>query len=533
MGIAVSEIMADAVFVENIDLIAGRNGTDRTVRSISIMEVPDFPDGDVGEGMMILTTFSTYKGDVAAMVDAFRKLAAKQISALVVKTKRLNTYLNEIPSELIEAADQNGVPLFLIDKNNIPFREIITSVMTILVNHKYSILVKVNRQYEELYGAIVRRERLSDFIARFSRSTGLSCMCLNSNGEVIARSEVGEAFSVATLQHLIAEIRANDSPLQSNRRYANGQCVVFPAMVNDGIGGYFVVSAGRELGEEQLFFCRQMASFLSIKFLEEYLLLESGQRSTAITVDRILYGVVTDPEGFRLSLESLGFTHQGRMRMVLIRDAAHHDLQSLDAGHYGRFSHFGRYFAREFPGSITHTFATGYIVFLALKRDLPHDALTRKFLAALESPNVGPGFCIGCGSSIDKPTDIPASFAAARSAARYGSIFSAGQRVFFQSDFLEISAVSHLVGTEEHIAIKRSIIAPIKDYDTRHHSDLWSSLEACLTSDSLKQASETLSIHITTLRYRINKIKDLSGADYFRTGGRYLLQTASILDKIE
>ncbi|MCW2306340.1 PucR family transcriptional regulator [Rhodobium gokarnense] len=525
--------MKEEIFAENIDLVAGRDGVNRDVRSISVMEVPDYPDGDVGRGMMILTTLSAYKNNIEAMVDAFRKLADKGISALVVKLNRLNPYMDVLPGELIDFANANDVPLFIISKVNLPFREIIFCVMTQLVNYKYSILLRVNQHYEELYDAIVKREGLADFVQRFSASTRLACICISSNGETLASSDRDHAFAPALISRLMEEIRLVEAESDANRPYARAGCMVFPAMLQDGIGGYFIVRMEHQLDEEEVFFCRQMVSFLSIKILEDYLLLESGQRASAITVDRILYGVVNDPEGLQLSLESLGFSHRGLMRILLIRDAARQNGSTLDASHYARFEHFKAYFRREFSGSVVHSFANGYIVFLALKQDMKLSVLKRKLLAALESPRVGSGFCLGCGAPVEKVGDIPKSFFGARSAVRFGHIFAPDERVHFQTDFLEVSAVSHLLGTAEHTAIKSNVISPIKRYDADHRSDLWTSLDVCISANSLKQAAETLSIHITTLRYRIKKIQDLTGIDYFNTNGRYLLQTASILDKIE
>ncbi len=533
MRITVDGLMKEELFEENIELVAGREGVSKEVRSISVMEVPDFPDGDIGQGMMILTTLSAYKDNVEAMVEAVRKLIAKGVSALVVKINRLNPYLDDIPAEVINLADKKSVPLFIITKVNLPFREIIFCVMTKIVNYKYSILVRVNQQYEALYDAIVRRDDLADFLRRFSSAARLACICVSSGGDVLARSDRNGVFTQELISRLMSEIRASEAETKSKRCYSRAGCMIFPAMAQEGIGGYFIVCTEYELDEEEMFLCRQMVSFLSIKILENYLLLESGQRASAITVDRILYGVVKDSEGLQLSLESLGFAHRGLMRILLIRDAARKDKSLMDDAHYSRFEYLRNYFGREFKNSVVHSFSNGYVVFLAQKSDLAERVLKRKLLVALESPRVGQGFCIGCGALIKKAEEMPQSFFGARSAVRFGHIFAPEERIHFQSDFLEVSAVSHLLGTEEHTLIKNNVILPIKRYDASHRSDLWASLDTCISANSLKQAADDLSIHITTLRYRIKKIEELTGVDYFQMNGRYLLQTASIMEKIE
>ena len=90
-----------------------------------------------------------------------------------------------------------------------------------------------------------------------------------------------------------------------------------------------------------------------------------------------------------------------------------------------------------------------------------------------------------------------------------------------------------MLNTEEYSFVKNTIILPLKEYDEKYKSELELTLEKCLTNDTLEKAAAELHIHSSTLRYRLQKIKNLTNADYFSTQGKYLLNTAYIISKLD
>ena len=83
----------------------------------------------------------------------------------------------------------------------------------------------------------------------------------------------------------------------------------------------------------------------------------------------------------------------------------------------------------------------------------------------------------------------------------------------------------------EYRWILNEIVIPLAEYDSKKDSRLWETLDILIRGDSLKDAADQLFIHISTLRYRIEKIKQITGLDYFASEGRYWLHTAYIIYK--
>jgi len=55
------------------------------------------------------------------------------------------------------------------------------------------------------------------------------------------------------------------------------------------------------------------------------------------------------------------------------------------------------------------------------------------------------------------------------------------------------------------------VIAPLLAQDQRYNTQLAQTLGALIFADDLEAAASTLFIHINTVRYRLNKVKQLTG----------------------
>ena len=92
-------------------VIAGHRGLDREVTNVNVMEVPDI-EAYVHPGEVLLTTLYPLRDDLAGVADLVRRLHAAALSALVV---RLGRYVDHIPAAAVEAADELGFPIIVVE----------------------------------------------------------------------------------------------------------------------------------------------------------------------------------------------------------------------------------------------------------------------------------------------------------------------------------------------------------------------------------------------------------------------------------
>lgn len=110
---------------------------------------------------------------------------------------------------------------------------------------------------------------------------------------------------------------------------------------------------------------------------------------------------------------------------------------------------------------------------------------------------------------------------------------TSGKRLYFGYNTLGFYKVLFNVSNRKELEKFRSeILTPLHAYDQRHQGELLSTLTAFLESnDNLANVAEKLHIHRNTLRYRLQKVEELTGRDLGDTQDRMHLFFATVVDK--
>ena len=171
------KIMSLQPLRENLKLVAGESGLDNIITSVSVMEVPDFANGKLPDGLFVLTTLYGFIEDEFAMVDTIKKLAASHASGIIVK---VNRYIDGIPASVAAAANTYGIPLFQIEQ--IHFSQIISVITGEIVNNEYNKIKTINDQYNEIFNALVSGEQIGSFLIKICNRLARSCACISEKG---------------------------------------------------------------------------------------------------------------------------------------------------------------------------------------------------------------------------------------------------------------------------------------------------------------------------------------------------------------
>ena len=92
------------------------------------MEVPDI-EAYVHPGEVLLTTLYPLRDDLGEVADLVRRLHAATLSALVV---RIGRYVDHIPAAAVDAADELGFPIIVVD-THVAFNDVISAVLAIVL----------------------------------------------------------------------------------------------------------------------------------------------------------------------------------------------------------------------------------------------------------------------------------------------------------------------------------------------------------------------------------------------------------------
>ena len=154
------------------------------------------------------------------------------------------------------------------------------------------------------------------------------------------------------------------------------------------------------------------------------------------------------------------------------------------------------------------------------------------YCSATIANNLRISVILGCSLPFSDLRMLPESYVQVKNTIRYGKALKPEENVYLYEDYFEVGLLSQSINTPAGEIFFRKIINPIADYDRKYKSELRSTLECCFTHGTLEKVSAELFIHISTLRYRLQKIQSLTDCNYFDIKGRMLLYLAYLLYKI-
>ena len=138
---------------------------------------------------------------------------------------------------------------------------------------------------------------------------------------------------------------------------------------------------------------------------------------------------------------------------------------------------------------------------------------------------------IGWGNPFEKLQDGKKSMEQAELALKVG--ITSGRKKFFGYESLGFYKVLFNVSNRKELETFRSeVLGPLNDYDQRHKGELLPTLTAYLEdTENLALVAERLHIHRNTLRYRMQKVEELTGRNLNDTQDRMHLYFATVVDK--
>ncbi|MCF7930268.1 MAG: PucR family transcriptional regulator [Acholeplasmataceae bacterium] len=96
---------------ESYEILSGKDYLNRSFHSISILETPDFENYIIEESL-ILTTFYPVKSEIETFKHLLFALNKKNTAGIMIK---MNRYIDIIPSEIIELANQLNLPIVALN----------------------------------------------------------------------------------------------------------------------------------------------------------------------------------------------------------------------------------------------------------------------------------------------------------------------------------------------------------------------------------------------------------------------------------
>lgn len=491
-------------------IVAGKEGLDRQVAYTTVWESPELARRLEGNEFLFSVGYLARTNPPLAL-KGFQALT-NVVSAMGFK---LGPHIDKIPDEFIRIANEKNVPLFEI-RTDCQFRWLIQSIMAEVNLYQASVLMEVNQYFHDLYELTMKDSRDSVLLSQLSERIRALCFLLPPDLQkpIWPQKRLTERAENTFLQE-IHEIFRKFCVTQGELHEPPWH--IFPLTGKNYCLGYLIVHHKPALGDKEHLMIQQLQMRLTMKWNERF---EDTRRTMMSLWNSLLYNPKDKSEFIRHTLERYGLNAEQAYRVLVFsarpgRDSAFRREAQFTVGNFGRL----------IPNKMLLWVTPLECVLLCSstsEQKLPQYIIQGKELLAHE-----PSAVLSVGPSVRRIEEIRDSYRMAKNCFCAVCRCDSPESLLYFDDWLfELSQIQGVDTLESRLLVEKAL-DPLLQYDHDHSNTVFQdTLRAVSRTENLNEAAGVLHVHENTLRYRMQRINDLTGLDLFRYRDRAILTHA-------
>ncbi len=502
-----------------------RTGGRNAVDNLTIVEAQDIHFPNYTQGIFVLTTLSAYWDSLEKINALVEGLCKVKVAAIGVK---LGRFLDSIDPSTVAIAQQYQVALITLPPT-VFFRDVISEVLSCVAGDQRVLLNQINSLNQELFSSIMNNRSIRELLELLGSKLKCYCCCyLPSMEKVAEASSTDRPVETERLREEAARFFENENHHLGGT--VGDDLYLYPCIVQDRLLAVVCLQANEAEPELIQSLTQAVANGVSIKLLERDIEDQAARGVVASLLDDILFSTRTDPEVAAERLATLNFTTYRNFMLCVLTSP--YIYQDLNWPHI--VSNILGVFSQRFKSTLAFKRGPECVVFLSFDADIPDQRLRKIMESCLVSlENIEHhSFTMGCSLVTQELAAVSEHYRQAKKALRFGEIMSRNRNVFMFQDYYDLGLISYGLNSNEARLFREKIIDPVLEFDDQTNSNLWQTLQVSCTEKTLGQAADTLHIHISTLRYRLQKIEQITGYNFFDQADRIKLHLAYILQKI-
>lgn len=449
--ITIKDLLENECFGD-CNLVAGMNGLKNKAKDVVVLETPDGVSWFQGNEI-VLTAGYAFINEKKYKSEFIKSAYEHKVAAICIKIGR---YFGEIDNDLLNDANKYGIPLIILRKET-TYSKIVGNFYEFLFNIKTNNLIEQNLAYNKLLNLNSKNIRLEKILEEVT----------NLIGEEVRYT------------------RFLDNE-QSNFLY-------LPINTTENLG-YIYLEKEIQLNNFQNNCITYAISVIKNKlYLEQTFLYNISQNHRIIT--NILLQNQNHSQSF---LDSVIFNlnwKSSEFYCVYFRQ----DKKTIANSDIRKFLELklNSYF-------LFNTYNDGMAIFCHIERNKLQNILF-DLVEKLDPENKY--LQIGVSYLKKDLKEINLSLEEAEKISKTDK-----KTIYFIEDFPKEKIIFDLVDTMNGKEIVNDIVDKIKAYDNEHNTDLYLTFYSFISNNMIrKDTAKELHIHVETLRYRLNKIEELTG----------------------
>lgn len=478
-GITVNDLLRLPV-LKDAKVISGREGLNRNVQNIDIMEVPDI-DGWLRGGELLLTTAYSIRHDLSLLTKLVEKLAQANAAALAIKPER---YLHEMPKEMMEVSNKYNLPIIQLPVG-VPYIDITNAVMEQIVNKHAALLRRSEEIYKKLTTLVLENSGIQTVADNVSQMIEAPIILLDKAGKKIVCSPIEGRMNEYT------HIKQWDITVDKER-----------------VGKFLIEK--EHLDEMDKICVEQARLVFSLELMRRKTAMDTENHLRGNFIEELLAGIFLPQEEVVNKGRQLGLDPEIMWEIIVMESAnlmeegspLLHELSSVIES--VNLAHANKVYTQKQGNRLVILSAAPYQPIMTKETN---QLWMEKLIPLIKKYT---DFQVGFGGRA-LLWEIHLSYLEARNSLLIGSSLNKGKKMYFYED---IELFKLLLDSSDYVNMDPVIerkIGKLIQYDKENDSDLVKTLFYYLTfNGSLKETANQLYIHRNSVKYRIDRIKEIA-----------------------
>lgn len=541
-GIKVKDVYA-LLKEDGVKLVAGKNGLNRIVNSISVTEVDNPYRWLIGGEMMLTTLFMFKKRE--DKINFINKLNDSGCACVAIHPGNQLEFLVE--NYILEIGDKLQFPIFILPQE-MPYVRIFNKVYEAILNKKEILLKKSAEITYMMTKTLIADGNIHDIILKLYKILNKSVFFLNNKLEIVEKIENSEESNInindyknVIFEHdskLIMKINQNECYDDIKVKEINfGEDKIFKYVIielRENINNYLAIIEPNMISESERLLdstalCN-VATAIKLQKLKELAIIETKEKLKYDFFDDLISEAYTSLDIMEKRAATLGLNFMFWNIIFIF------DIDNFEQYYKANF-HKGEHYFQEIKMKIKDNIieqlekyrdniglfipkGDGYIMSVGFNENEYKRFNYRKFFKninskinhKLENENLDFSITLSVSGPINMIGDITKAYKQALRAKEIGKkLYGKGGTVFYED--LGIYNLISIQGSKEEILVN-SGLNKIYDYDKKKRGNLLETLEVFLdTNGSINKTAIKIYAHPNTVKYRLRKIKEIIDED--------------------
>lgn len=512
---------------ENLKVIAGKDGLDRKVSTVTILDAPDGYKWTQG-GEFVITSGYVLSDEPKKITEIITSLDELGASAFGIKLKR---YIKEIPAEIIKKADELNFPIIIIPEEY-PFKKIINPVMSSIIDKQNEKLVFSKNIHNTFTQLVLDGCDEEEIITKLEELINKGIIFYN------------KVFDEYKLGNLVDNKKLKEKKITELKEKYNSYLL----KIDKKIYGYIFVTDKKEIDDYDEIAIEHAATVLKLQIQKSISNEEIENRYRDEFVLDLIFANINSKEEVikRGKLYNWVFDDSIAVLIVDIDDFKKNYTQldieesenSLKDLKKEIFT-IAKQTMNKYFNDLIFTNLSDKIIFLKKFNDFKKEYnLKIEEVADQIRKNVKNKVdftvTVGIGEYKGDVFSIKESYEEAKEAIKISRVISKDNSTSSYQKLGAYRLLDCFYDSEKAEKFLNSYLGDLIDYEKENDINLIKSLKALIQNDwNMKKAAKKLYIHYNTMKYRMKKVEDILNIDLSKSEDRFNLNLSLKLLEIK